>query len=61
MDAHTPSSRQRDLRAVACPQCSTSIRFPLDELAYDGPEVQDVMCASCGTVTGRERLLRQAR
>jgi hypothetical protein len=59
VDAHRHSRRQRVLRAASCPGCGTSLHFALDEVAYDGPEVQDVMCALCGTVTGRDRLLTE--
>jgi hypothetical protein len=37
-----------------------SIGFEPAELAYHGPEVQDVMCGLCGTITGRDRLLAEA-
>jgi hypothetical protein len=59
VDGHPHSRRQRVLRAAGCPGCGISLRFDLDEVAYDGPEVQDVMCALCGTVTGRDRLLAE--
>jgi hypothetical protein len=53
--AHQP----RAVRAACCPGCGMAIRFDIHELAYDGPQVRDVMCALCGTVTSRARLVAE--
>ena len=57
MTAHPDSHRPRAWRAAACPGCRILLRFDVDELAFDAPELRDVMCALCGTITPRDHLL----
>jgi hypothetical protein len=60
VDDHEHPGQPRVVREACCPGCGMPIRFELDELAYDGPEVRDVMCALCGTIANRDRLLAEA-
>jgi hypothetical protein len=60
MDRARYPGQPRAARASCCPGCGLAIRFGRDELGYDGPEVQEVMCAFCGTTTRRDRLLAEA-
>jgi hypothetical protein len=60
VDAFAHPGDPRGVRAARCPGCGTPIRFDLGELFYDGPEVKDVMCALCGTIADRDRLLAEA-
>jgi hypothetical protein len=56
---HDPNN-SRAARAASCPGCSIPLRFDPAELAWDGPEVSDVMCALCGHITPRNHLLAAA-
>jgi hypothetical protein len=57
VNAHPDPGESRVARAACCPGCRNPLRFEPAELAWEGPEVRDVMCALCGTITARDHLL----